>query len=118
MKFYKVLTLSLLLFLTSYTQILAHALWIETNTTGKIGQKQEVKIYFGEYAVDERDSVTKWYSNVKDFTIWIVAPDKQKVQLSTTAAVNYYQTSFTPDNEGVYTLMIAYEAKDLGGTTK
>ncbi len=27
----------------------AHYLWIETNTNGKLGQSQEVRVHYGEY---------------------------------------------------------------------
>ena len=100
------------------SQSFAHALWIETAPLGKKGQKHELKIYYGEYATNERDSVGKWYSDVKEFTLWLTAPGKEKVKLETTAGLNFYSASFSPEADGIYTLTISHEAKDLGGTTK
>ena len=96
----------------------AHALWIETPVNGKIGQRHQVEIYYGEYAANERDSVAKWYSDVKNFTLWLSAPGKEKVKLETTAGVNSFSANFIPEEDGLYVLSISHEAKDLGGTTK
>lgn len=100
------------------TSIFAHALWIETASTGKVGQKQTVKVFYGEYVANERDSVTKWYSDVKEFTLWVVGPDQKKTQLTLTPGLNYFEGSFTPDQNGAYTVAVSHEAKELGGTTK
>lgn len=103
----------------SSTQLFAHALWIETAATGKIGQKQTVKVFYGEYAANERENIDKWYSDVKEFSLWLVGPDQKKTQL-TVAAVgdNSFEASFTPEQNGSYALLVSHEAKELGGTTK
>ena len=77
-----ILTALLLLFASNAT--FAHALWIETASSGKLGQKHAVKVFYGEFVANERDSVAKWYSDVKDFSLWLVGPDQKKVQLSLT----------------------------------
>ncbi|MFT4017936.1 MAG: DUF4198 domain-containing protein [Agriterribacter sp.] len=97
--------------------IYAHALWIETNATGKKGQQQDVKIFYGEYAEFSPEKVKDWYSDVKDFTLWLVAPDGQKKQLTTSPQEDHYTASFTPDKDGVYILQVSHSAKDLGRTT-
>lgn len=98
--------------------IFAHALWIETAATGKVGQAQTVKVFYGEYVSNERDSVGKWYSDVKEFTLWLVGPDQKKTQLTLSPGTNYFESKFTPDQNGAYTVMVSHEAKELGGTTK
>ncbi|QNK63299.1 DUF4198 domain-containing protein [Pedobacter sp. PAMC26386] len=111
------LTLSILFcFIT--TNLYAHALWIETNNTGKIGQQQTVKIYYGEYAANEKENVSKWYSDVKDFTLWLVSPNQIRTQLKLSADSNSFTSNFTPDQNGLYALEVSHEAKELGGTTK
>lgn len=106
------------LFALSIDNAFAHALWIETSATGKAGQKQTVKIYYGEFAENERDNVDKWYSDVKEFSLWLVGPDQQKTKLSLTQGSNYFESTFTPGQDGVYVLQVSHEAKELGGTTK
>jgi len=96
----------------------AHALWIETASAGSKGTAHDVKIYYGEFAAGERDVPEKWYSDVKDFSLWLVAPDGQKTKLETVAGAAFYSSSFTPEKDGVYTLMVSHEAAELGGTTK
>ncbi|MGV3705500.1 MAG: DUF4198 domain-containing protein [Arcticibacter sp.] len=110
--------LLLLLFSTGTVQLFAHALWIETPGTGKKGQPQEVKIFYGEYASNEREQLSEWYSDVKEFTLWLTAPGKEKVQLSKTPGADFYSASFIPEQDGVYLLTVSHVAKDLGGTTK
>lgn len=99
------------------SQSFAHALWIETAPTGKVGQQQQVKIFYGEYVDNAPDSVKNWYSNLKDFTLWLTGPDQQKTQLTVTPGITYYTASFTPQKNGIYSLTVAHNAKDLGGTT-
>lgn len=98
-------------------KLYAHALWIETNANGKKGQQQEVKIFYGEYAEFSPEKIADWYSDVKDFTLWLVAPDGQKTKLAASPKEDHYTASFTPDNDGVYTLQVSHSAKDLGRTT-
>lgn len=106
-----------LLFIAATTSSYAHALWIETNANGKKGQQQDVKIFYGEYAEFSPEKIKDWYSDVKDFTLWLVAPDGQKTKLNTSANEDHYTAAFTPDKDGVYTLQVSHSAKDLGGTT-
>ena len=99
------------------SEIFAHALWIETNGSGNIGKSHVVKLFYGEYAQNERDSVSKWYSDVKNLTLWLVGPDLKKVMLKTTLGNNVATASFIPVKGGLYTLLVSHEAKELAGTT-
>ncbi|MBD2703922.1 DUF4198 domain-containing protein [Spirosoma sp. BT702] len=106
-----------LLSILSVVNTFGHALWIETNSTGQKGQKQTVKIIYSE--PDEApEKVGDWYSDVKEFELWLIGPDQQKTKLNVTPAQDYFAAEFTPQQEGVYTLAIGHGAKDLGGTTK
>lgn len=102
--------------LFSIGNLFAHALWIQTGTTGKIGQKQSVKIIYSE-PDDKPEKLADWYSDVKDFELWLITPDKQKVKLTTVAGEDHFTSEFTPEKDGVYTLSVSKAAKDLGGTT-
>lgn len=77
MKKIKIIVTVLLLSLSS-SAAFAHALWIETTSKGKLGQKHVVKVFYGEFVAGERDSVAKWYSDVKDCSLWLVGPDQKK----------------------------------------
>ncbi len=107
-----------LFFALATLQLSAHALWIETAGKGKKGQAHTVKVFYGEYADFSPDKVADWYSDVKDFKLWLLTPDGKKEQLDTKQLENHFESSFIPSQDGAYTLMVSHEPKDLGGTTK
>lgn len=98
--------------------IFAHALWIETSSTGQKGKAHEVRVYYGEYSEGKPDKVADWYSDMKEFSLWLVTADNQRIQLPVNAAEDHFTARFTPEKEGLYYLQISHEAKDLGRTTK
>jgi uncharacterized GH25 family protein len=104
--------------LLSVHMLSAHALWLETNTTGKIGQAQEVNVFLGEFADNQRDSVQHWFSNMKEFTLYAIAPDGSKKKLDCTANGNHFKAMFTPEVAGTYTLSIDHTVKDVYGGLK
>lgn len=96
----------------------AHALWIESSSYGTLNQSHEVKVYYGEFATNERDQVDKWYSDVKDFSLMLHAPGKEPIKLQLTNKGDHFSGSFQPTAAGTYFLSIVKAAKDLGGKTK
>ena len=104
----------LFLFLAlSISSAFAHALWIETASTGKKGKAQEVKVFFGEYESNEPDSAAKWFSNLKEFKLVLTAPNGTTKVLATAADVSFFKASFTPDQEGTYKLSVVHEVADI-----
>ncbi|WP_443944844.1 DUF4198 domain-containing protein [Pedobacter sp. AW1-32] len=93
----------------SVSTAFAHALWIETSSTGQKGQPQEVKIFFGEYESKAPDTAAKWFSNLKDFKILVTAPNGKSQFLTTTEKTLFYTGTFTPDQDGVYKLSVVHE---------
>lgn len=110
------LTLLALALVLSVGNALAHALWIQTASAGKVGQKQTVKISYAEPG-DKPEKIADWYSDVKAFELWLIGPDQQKTKLTTVAGDDFFAAEFTPEKEGVYTLATGHSAKDLGGAT-
>lgn len=111
-------TILFLALLFSVSVASAHALWIETSASGKKGVPHDVKVFYGEYSEGKPEKIADWYSDVREFTLWLVSPDQSKIKLTTTAAGDHFTASFTPSREGVYTLLVSHAAKDLGVTTK
>lgn len=109
---------SLLFFVLVSSSAFAHNIWIETGQTGKVGKEQIAKVFLGGYGEGERDSTKNWFSNTKDFAIWVIDPSGTKKQLKTKDATTYFETAFTPEKEGVYTLAISHEVGEVFGTTK
>lgn len=94
----------------------AHALWIKTEATGKKGRKQVVAVLYSEPDEDP-EKLADWYSDMKDFELWVVSPDGKKAKLTTTAGEDRFTAEFIPEQDGVYTVFAGKSAKDLGGTT-
>ncbi|MCR6641600.1 MAG: DUF4198 domain-containing protein [Sporocytophaga sp.] len=116
MKITSLLTFLFSLFLLNIGN--AHNIWIETNNTGKLGKEHSVKIYLGGYGENERDSVSKWFSNTRDVVISLTKPDGTKENLTTKAAGNYLEALFTPAKDGYYTISVSHEVADVYGSAK
>lgn len=92
-------------------QTFAHALWIEAPFNASAGEKQTVKVFYGEYAHKELEKVNDWYSDVKEFKLILTAPDGTSAPLAATAHEDHFTAEFTPSQGGIYTLSIAHNPK-------
>ncbi|MCM0666200.1 DUF4198 domain-containing protein [Flavobacterium tyrosinilyticum] len=112
-------TLSFLfLMLFATPQLFAHALWIETKATGTKGKAQEISVYFGEFSDNDITKADKWFSDLKDFSLVVISPSKKETKLTSKALDNKYQAFFTPDEDGVYTIVMHHTVGDVYGTMK
>jgi uncharacterized GH25 family protein len=85
----------------------AHFMWVETNPVGKVGQKQEVKVFFGEYTYGLQEKVNEEsFGKMKNFDVWVVAPDGQKTKLDVKPGELFYSGWFTPKANGTYTVVL------------
>ena len=114
-KTFKLITFAFLMLFTA-PQLFAHALWIETKATGTKGKAQEISIYFGEFSENDITKADKWFSDLKDFTLVLVSPSKKETKLTSKVLDNKYQAFFTPDEDGVYTIVMHHKVKDVYGT--
>ncbi|MBS7230784.1 hypothetical protein KHA90_07090 [Flavobacterium psychroterrae] len=106
----------LLLMLVATPQLFAHALWIETKATGTKGKAQEISVFFGEFSDNDITKADKWFSDLKDFSLVLISPSKKETKLTSKALDNKYQAFFTPDEDGVYTVVMHHKVKDVYGT--
>lgn len=111
----KKITLFLFMLVAS-PQLFAHALWIETKATGTKGKAQEISVYFGEFSDNDITKADKWFSDLKDFSLVVISPSKKEIKLTAKALDNKYQAFFTPDEDGVYTIVMHHKVKDVYGT--
>ena len=88
----------------------AHALWIHTSSTSEIGMKHPYKVYYADYHENAIEPVAKWYSDVKEFELWLISPSGKKTKLEPTATEEYFEGSFTPEEEGEYRMQISHTA--------
>jgi hypothetical protein len=81
-------------------------------------QAQEISIFFGEFSDNDITPSAKWFSDLKDFSLVLISPSKKETQLTAKALDNKYQAFFTPDEDGVYTVVMHHTVKDVYGTMK
>lgn len=118
MKLSTLKTALVLLTLLLSPQLFAHALWIETKSTGTKGKPQEISVYFGEFSDNDITLSAKWFSDLKDFSLVLISPSKKEIKLTPTALEKKYQAFFTPEEDGVYTVVMHHTVKDVYGTMK
>ncbi len=88
----------------------AHALWIHTASKSELGKAHPYKVYYADYHENAIEPVSKWYSDVKEFELWLISPSGNKTKLEPTATAEYFEGNFTPDEEGEYRLQISHTA--------
>ena len=99
--------LLLLLMMVASGNAFAHFMWVETSPTGKINQKQEVKVFFGEYTYGLQEKVAgEAFAKMKNFEVWAVAPNGEKTVLQLQPGESFYSGYFTPKTNGTYTIVL------------
>ncbi len=94
-------------------RVSAHALWIETSPSGKKGQPQEVRVFWGEFADKDISPLDKWFSDTKSYKLSVITPDKKIIPLTSAPGTDHYKAFFTPETDGVYTVVMIHSVKDL-----
>jgi len=89
----------------------AHALWIESAQEGKLNQSHAIKIFYGEYEHQSIDAIDQWYSDVKDFKLFVISPDQKSTALSKENAGDHFTASFIPTLEGTYLIKVVHPAR-------
>lgn len=108
--------LFIFLLLAGTPKLFAHALWLDTKATGAKGKAHEISIYFGEFSENDITKSKDWFSDLKDFTLVVISPSKKETVLNAKALETKYQAYFSPDEEGVYTVILHHKVKDVYGT--
>ena len=99
--------LTLLLFIIVTVPTFAHYMWLETQPTAKLGEKHEVKVYFGEYTYGVLEKTSgDAFKKVANFELWAITPDGTKIKLEPKDGADYYTAYFTPEKEGAYTIVL------------
>lgn len=91
--------------LTKHTS--AHAIWLETKSSGIRDKEHQVHIYYGEYSYGIKEKPTgEAFEKVKNFKLWLVDPKGNKTVLNAAATDSCYSAFFTPDQDGLYAIML------------
>ncbi|RYD98519.1 MAG: hypothetical protein EOP54_07410 [Sphingobacteriales bacterium] len=92
----------------------AHTMWIEIKGNGKIGETQDVRVFFGDYSWGNPTKTAKWYSDIAEYALVLTAPDGTTTELSDRAKDSaYYESSFVPKEPGVYKVSFSHPVKDV-----
>lgn len=92
----------------------AHTMWIEIKGNGKLGEPQEVRVFFGDYSWGNPTKTAKWYSDISDYSLVLTAPDGTTTVLSERLKdTAYYASSFVPQQAGVYKVAFSHAVKDV-----
>lgn len=106
MKNIKILFTFLFALLTGSTSF-AHYLWLETAESGEKNKEHAVKVYFGEYTYGViEDPNGENYENVKNFSLWVISPSGKKTPIKTSVKDNAFHGTFTPKENGTYTVVL------------
>ncbi|MDR7130311.1 putative GH25 family protein [Algoriphagus sp. 4150] len=88
----------------------AHALWIHTASSGEKGKEHPYRIYYADYQENAIEPVAEWYSDVKEFELWLISPSGEKTKLEPTATAEYFEGTFVPEEDGEYRMEISHTA--------
>ena len=96
----------------------AHYIWIETGSSGKIGQPQEVKIYYGEYNEGKREIKGGRLDELKGIEAWLIDPDGNRTALKVSLEDKFFKTAFTPSKAGEYYIMAVNKVVEVKDWSK
>ncbi|MEX0312822.1 MAG: DUF4198 domain-containing protein, partial [Allomuricauda sp.] len=108
-----------LICLINITSLHAHYLWLETNDSGTIGKRHEIKVFFGEYTHGVIEKVAgENFPAVAEFDLWVIAPNGTKIPLHPIAKENFYSVKFIPTESCVHTVVLNNDNIDVIDYTK
>lgn len=96
----------------------AHALFIKTEAEATQGKSHEVTIFYAEPADGKKEQLEDWWSNTKEFSLWLIQPDGNKKQLKVTPNDNHFTAAFTPSKNGTYHLAIYHDVMEIFDATQ
>ena len=107
-----------LVFCAFSTNMLAHALFIETNSNGTLGYTQKITVFYAEPNDLKKERVEDWWSNTKEFTLWLTLPDGSKKKLTVSEHDDHFTSVFTPLVAGNYYVSIHHTVPTITGKTQ
>ena len=90
----------------------AHAYWIETKSTGNINKEHTIKVFFAERGEEPEKTNSKEWLAMKNFNLYLIGPNHQKIKLNSIATEDSYTASFIPKQKGHY--IVVLQNVDIG----
>lgn len=100
------------------SNLFAHYIWIETESSAIIGNELTIKIYYGEFNEGLREIKGGRLEDVDGVKCWAIAPDGQKLDLKVIKQDQYYQAKFTPSIPGNYTIIAINKVREVMDLSK
>ncbi|RAW02077.1 DUF4198 domain-containing protein [Pseudochryseolinea flava] len=100
----KILFFLTLMFVSAFS-VDAHYLWIELGSPAKLGQVQEVRIFYGEFNEGVREVRGGRLDELAGVTAWLITPDGKQLPLVLTTEEKFFKTTFVPATAGKYTIV-------------
>ncbi|WP_434037515.1 hypothetical protein [Formosa sp. 4Alg 33] len=105
---------TLLFFCVYTTNMFAHALFIETKDKGELGKPQNITIFYAEPEDLKKERIEDWWSDTKEFTLWLTLPNGMQEKLDVRSGHDYYYTAFfTPLIQGHYYVSIHHTVSTI-----
>ncbi len=97
------LTLGFIL-LSAPMTVNAHNIWLEVKGSGKINDKAQVQLYFGEYGEDTPEKGSK-LDRLKDIKIYVIDALGSKTEVVMTQTETNWQGTFETKTAGTYQII-------------
>jgi uncharacterized GH25 family protein len=95
------------------SQSFAHYVWIETLPEVKVGEKQSIKIFYGEYENNLKEEAGKRLEEINGLIAWIINPSGEKIIVELTKKENHFLTDFTPIIGGRYEIFVLNNQREV-----
>lgn len=80
----------------------AHTMWLESKTTGVVGEAHKVELFFGEFSMSDKTPTKDWLKGLWSGEFKVTTPSGAVIDLKAEAEEICYSASFTPTEEGWY----------------
>lgn len=82
----------------------AHNIWLETKGSGKVNEKVQVQLFFGEYGEEapEKGAKLDWLKVIK---IYLIDASGSKTEIAMTQTETHWQGSFEAKTAGTYQII-------------
>ena len=90
-----------------------HYLWIELGAPAKLGKQQEVRIFYGEYNEGVREVRGGRMEELAGISAWVITPGGKQIPLPITTEEKFYKSTFTPEENGTYTVVAVNTVREV-----
>ncbi|MFC0181259.1 protein of unknown function [Pseudarcicella hirudinis] len=109
--------LSVLLLLMFPLISMAHGYWLEVNSLAKAGQAVSIRLFYGEYAEQVRETGDR-LNKMADIKVYVLDENGKKTEVLMKQTNTHWEGSFTPEKEGFYQVLGINDQREVQDWTK